>query len=82
MKTSALYLFTDDLTELDIEAWKKRIDDMSHIEMARLWRFAPIGHPVFRMDSPLYEYFKERFNKFGGMTPLISKAIGWLGWNK
>lgn len=60
-----------------IEEWEKKIDNMSHEELARLRRFAPSGHPVFNTDYPLYEYFEKRFNELGGMTPEISKKIGW-----
>jgi hypothetical protein len=60
--------------------WKAEIDAMSHSEMARLWRHAPIGHPIFRrtsFDGELFDYFQQRFNDAGGMTPGISKKIGW-----
>lgn len=65
------------LTDEQIEQWKRTIDTMAHRDMARLWRFAPSGHPIFRNDLPLFEYFKARFQKLGGMTPAISKEIGW-----
>jgi len=42
-----------------------------------LMRFAPSGHPVFRNDLPLWEYFNDRFKKLGGMTTEVSKQIGW-----
>jgi len=58
----------------EIIEWKKQIDSMTQEELARLWRFSPSGHPVFRTDLPLYEYFKMRFE---GFTPAISKKIGW-----
>ncbi|KKN73577.1 hypothetical protein LCGC14_0398930 [marine sediment metagenome] len=64
------------MQEAEIQEWKKRIDVMSHEEMARLWRFAPSGHPVFKRDLPLFDYFDERFKKFGRFTPDISKKIG------
>jgi len=50
---------------------------MTQKEMARLQRFASSGHPVFDFSLPLYERFKKRFAKLGGMTPEISKKIGW-----
>lgn len=65
------------MTEQEIQGWKNKIDAMSQIEMASLLRFAPAGHPVFRSDLPLYDYFQGRFNALGGMTPEISKKIGW-----
>ena len=65
------------MTEEEVRRWKGKIDGMSQTEMARLRRFAPSGHPVFRTDLPLWEYFEARFREKGGMTPEISKAIGW-----
>lgn len=59
-----------------IQSWKGRIDQMSHQAMARLWRFAPAGHPCFDTRLPLFKYFQERFQKLGGMTTAVSKAIG------
>jgi len=64
------------MDEAEIKDWKDRIDGMSQREMARLYRFAPAGHPLFDISLPLYEYFDERFKKAGGMTPEISKSIG------
>ena len=64
------------MTDHELKFWKDKIDNMSHIEMARLYRSAPFGHPVFRNDLPLFEHFQERFKKLGGMTPEVSKAIG------
>jgi hypothetical protein len=60
-----------------IEIAKKEIDNMTHYQMVSLWRFAKVGHPYFRCDLPLYAYFKERFDKLGGMTSEISKQLGW-----
>lgn len=65
------------MTEQEIEKQKKVIDNMSHEEMARKWRFAPAGDPFFRNDLPLFGYFNKRFDKLGGWTPEISKKIGW-----
>ena len=50
---------------------------MSQIEMARLWRFAPSGHPYFDSTKPYFKIFEERFNKLGGFTSEISKNLGW-----
>lgn len=52
---------------------KARIDAMSREEMARAWRFAPLGDPLFFDDTG--EYFAERFEKLGGFSPEISKRI-------
>ena len=65
------------MEETEINEWKEAIDNMSQTEMARMFRFAPSGHPVFSRDLPLYDHFQERFKFLGGMTPEISKKIGW-----
>ena len=65
------------MNDNEIEEWKNKINNMNQTEMASLWRFAPAGHPIFRNDLPLFEYFKKRFDGLGGMTPKISKNIGW-----
>jgi hypothetical protein len=64
------------LTESEIEQWKQKINEMTQMECAKLQRFAPSGHPVFRSDGPLADYFQTHFQSLGGMTPQISKAIG------
>ena len=64
-------------TEEQIKVLEKSIDTMSHREMAVLWRFSPSGHPLFDIRLPLFEKFKKRFEELGGMTPEISKSIGW-----
>ena len=63
------------MDESEIEKHRKIIDQMSHEEMARLWRFAPSGHPYFDRRLPLVEHFEKRFKKLGGFTPEISKEI-------
>ena len=55
----------------------RKIGSLSHFEMARLWRFAPCGHPYFILDSPLHQAFQARFNQHGGWTAEISKQVGW-----
>lgn len=65
------------MNEAEIQAWKTKIDGMSQTELARLQRFAPAGHPVFRSNLPLYMHFRKVFREKGGMTPEVSKAIGW-----
>lgn len=62
------------MSEEEIQTMKDQIDKMSQEDMGRLWRFAPSGHPYFQTDSPLWEYFKAKFN---GFTPKLSKKIGW-----
>jgi hypothetical protein len=50
------------------------IEALSQLEMARLWRFAPPGHPYFNKTLPYFEIFNNRFH---GFTPQISKRLGW-----
>jgi ABC-type Zn2+ transport system substrate-binding protein/surface adhesin len=54
---------------------KEQIDALNQEEMARLWRFAPSGHPFFS-DKEAYDYFTDRFRKLGGFSAAISKRIG------
>ena len=56
--------------ELEID----KIKNMSQVELARLWRFSPVGHPYFDTSLPFNEVFEECFQ---GFTPEISKQIGW-----
>jgi len=56
---------------------KEQIDNMSQLEMARLWRFAEVGHPLLQGDTG--KYFAKEFEKKGFFTPEISKKIGWGG---
>lgn len=63
-----------------LEEWKAEIDEMSRYRMAALWRNAPVGHPIFQttsFDGELFAYFEKRFKEAGGMTPKVSKEIGW-----
>lgn len=54
-----------------------KINNMSHVEMCRLWRFAPSGHLYFDTTLPYHEVFRKRlYDNFGGFTPEISKMIG------
>ena len=55
----------------------EEINNLSHEEMARLWRFVPSGHTFFDADLPYYTVFAARFEELGGMTPTLSKVIGW-----
>lgn len=54
---------------------KREIDALSREAMARLWRFAPAGHPMLADEAG--KYFERRFRELGGFSPAISKAIGW-----
>ena len=57
----------------------EKINSMSQLEMARLWRFAPSGHKYFDTSLPYFDIFKKRFEFLGGFTTAISKVIGWDG---
>ena len=65
------------MDELELERWEHKIDGMTHVEMARLWRFAPSGHPCFDKRLSLSTRFEKRFKELGGMTSAISKQIEW-----
>jgi hypothetical protein len=66
------YLSDEEQKEISLKA---QIDVMSREEMARRWRFAPVGDPMFQGE--VGDYFTERFKKLGGFSPEISKKIGW-----
>ena len=54
---------------------KKQIDNMTQFEMARMWRFARVGEPLLQGETG--DYFAQVFKAKGGMTPEISKQLGW-----
>lgn len=53
----------------------KEIEQASHEQLCRWWRFLPIGsYPEGKAGDRL----KERlFKEYGGFTPEISKSLGW-----
>ena len=55
----------------------EKINNMSQLEMANLWRNAPSGHIYFDTSLPYHKVFNERFKLLGGFTPAISKKVGW-----
>jgi hypothetical protein len=65
------------MTPEDIDLHKLAIGQLDHTDMAIIHRFAPSEHPFFTVDTGLSKYFNDRFKKLGGMTPEISKLIGW-----
>jgi len=66
------------LTEKEIQEAIEHINNMTHIEMASMWRFAPSGHVYFDRQYPtIFDAFKTRFDSFGGMTTEVSKEVGW-----
>ena len=67
------------LTQEDIDNWKAQIDLLNQFAMCEINRFAKPGfYPWFDIHNPiLVAYWEERFKKLGGMTPEISKQLGW-----
>lgn len=60
------------------ENLKKEIDGMSQTKMARIWRFHALDSKFFSNDNQeIAYYFAKKFKEKGGMTPQISKLIGW-----
>lgn len=55
----------------------EEINKMSQEEMARIWRFASTGSIYFDRTKPYSRIFEKRFKELSGMTPEISKKIGW-----
>lgn len=62
--------------QLSVEEQKARIDKMNHYQMAYTYRFAKSGHPYFSIEE-LHIHFMKRFSSKGGMTPEMSKRVGW-----
>ena len=57
---------------------KAEIDKLTHEQMCRLHRFAPIGHPYFQHgEHGVYEHFAARLESLGGLSSKMSKKIGW-----
>jgi hypothetical protein len=55
----------------------RKIYGLTHRGMAHKFRFAPAGHPWFDSTQLYFKHFERRFKRLGGMTPEISKSIGW-----
>jgi hypothetical protein len=64
------------MTPDNINREKARLSAMSQFDLAYLWRFSPAGTSCFSVPE-IYEHFKKVFAEKGGMTPEISKDIGW-----
>lgn len=60
---------------------KARIDEMSYEALLSMWRYAPVGDPLFQGDTG--DYFGERMKELrsqpGGDARHVSasKSIGW-----
>jgi len=57
---------------------KRKINKLSHYSLGHIYRFAPSEHP-YMQHKDLFNYFMERFQELGGMTPELSKQLGWRG---
>ncbi len=53
----------------------KEIDEASRIQICRWHRFLPLANNEEELKITNHVY--KRFIELGGMTPSISKAIGW-----
>ena len=54
---------------------KAKIDNMTQLELCKIWRFAPVGDSLLQGDTG--DYFSKALKEKGGFTPEISKQIGW-----
>jgi len=66
------------MTEEEAKEWALRINQMSHIDLVRAYRFTPAGHPVF-LNTRLQKVFDMRLKSMGGITSAVSKTVGWEG---
>jgi len=64
------------LSDEELVKYTHEINNMSQYGMAYLVRFADPGHPYF-VNNEVYDIFSKRFRELGGMTPEISKQLGW-----
>ena len=54
------------------------INQLTHEEMCRMWRFGSMKKEWNDNTNPLSQYFTDRlFAHYGGFTTEISKRIGW-----
>jgi hypothetical protein len=66
-------------TEEDVEDFRKWVAGLSRYQMCDQWRFCPStkGGVWFQSDTPLWPIWEARYNELGGMSPSISKSMGW-----
>ena len=53
----------------------EEVEQMSRLELCRLWRFAPAG-AFWRRGDPVSDAAEKRLETFGGFSAEISKQIG------
>lgn len=63
-------------TAEQVEEHIGKINAMDRIEMCKLYRFAPLGHPYFNTSLPFFAILDRRYKSLGGMNAEISKQIG------
>ena len=57
-------------------AQQEQINQMSHMDLCRLWRHGQSGNPL--LQGTAGALVKHRlFQELGGFTPALSKAVGW-----
>ena len=54
----------------------EEVEQMTRLELCRLWRFARAGE-FWERGNPISEAAKKRLDTLGGFSPEISKQIGW-----
>jgi hypothetical protein len=57
------------------EALKSQIDNMSHLDMCRRWRFAKSDDPC--IAGMAGDYLARRIQALSGVNPAVSTQIGW-----
>ena len=59
---------------------KDQINNMNYESMLRMWRFAPVGNPIFQGDTGKYyaHVMAEKKKEVGDAAHVAaSKSIGW-----
>jgi hypothetical protein len=49
---------------------------MNQYQLGYTYRFSTPGHPYFIIPE-ITKHFMDRFTTLGGMTPELSKELGW-----
>lgn len=63
---------------MTLEEQKAEIDNLTHVEMAKYWRFGNGKKEWYDNTNPIAKHFYDRlWLHHGGFTPQISKHIGW-----
>lgn len=60
-----------------LSSWLLWISRLSQRDCAYLIRFSPPGGVSAFNDEELWGAFQAHFESVGGMTPTLSKSIGW-----